>query len=198
MPTNTLRIEADEAEFLLTIPHRDAMLLAGPRPFMSTGEPFVKTLGIYDNFTVAKGIPEDSKAVRNRYLVLMAVTSLLEAIQRDLDLLEFDYSYSFSTQGKARSSAGMSGFQVRGYFGSVDARPKGFCTMELREASPSGPSRVVEILDLRNRKTFETDDSGVLQIHRKKSEEVSWKTSLPALIDFLKEHKCTDVVIHHN
>jgi hypothetical protein len=198
MATSTIRIEAGEAEFILTIPQRDAMLLAGPRPFMPAGEVFVKTLGIYDNFTVAIGIPKGSKAVRNRHHVLMAATSLLELVQRDLDLLEFDYSYSFSAHGKARSTAGTGGVRVRGYSGCVDARPKGFCTMELREPSPSGPGRVVEIVDLRNRKTLDTDNYGVLQIHRKKGKEVTWNRSLPTLIDFLKQNKCADVVIHHN
>lgn len=198
MPSSTIKIEAGEAEFILTIPHRDAMLLAGPRPFLPHGEVFVKTLGILDNFTVARGVPEDSKVPRNRHHVLLAATSLFETIQRDLDLLEFDYSYSFSAHGKARSSTGTGGFRVRGYFANVDARPNGFCTMQLSEQSPNGLGRVVEVLDLRNRKSLETDDRGVLQIHRKKGAEVSWKNSLPRLIAFLKENKCAEVVIHHN
>jgi hypothetical protein len=198
MPTSKIRIEAGEAEFILTIPHRDAMLLAGPRPFLPNGDVFVKTLGIYDNFTVARGVPKDSKAVRNRHHLLLAAMSLLETIERDLDLLEFDYSYSFSARSKARGGGGEGGFQVQGYFASIDTRPSGFCTLELRESSPHGQGRVVQLHDLRNRQTLDTDDSGPLRIHRQKGDEVTWKHSLPALIEFLKQQKCAEVVIHHH
>ncbi|MEN6333503.1 MAG: hypothetical protein ABFE01_04530, partial [Phycisphaerales bacterium] len=106
MSSNNVRIVAEGAEFILEFPHRDWLMLAGPPPFIPGAEHFVKILGVFDNFTVARGIPKGSKATRTRGQLIAAATILLETIQRDLDLLEYDYSYSFSAGEKPRGTGG--------------------------------------------------------------------------------------------
>jgi hypothetical protein len=168
----------------------------GTATFISAGQNFINTLGVYDNFMVVSGIPKDSGVSRKRSNLLHATDMLLENIRDNLDLLSWDYSYSFDDEGKSRSSGGCSGFQIRGYFGSIDARPKGFCTLELWEFPPTGKGRIVEIIDLRNKKTVNTDNRRLLHIYRRKA-NVGWDQVLTELLGFLKKKKCAEVMIYH-
>ena len=192
----TAKIKAATEEFSLDIPHRDWMLLAGPREFIKGGQEFVSALGVFENYTVARGIPENSTATRKRAILMHSATILLSTIQDYEDLLSCDYSYEFAAEGGIRGSGKRSGFHIRGYAGSINATPKGFCTVQLREPGPCR-SRIVEILDVRNRKTLETDDRGQLTIRRRKA-IVTWNVLLPPLIKFLKTQQCDELVIQHD
>ena len=68
--------------------------------------------------------------------------------------------------------------------------------MQLSETSANGLARVVEIHDLRGRTHVETDDWGLLKIHRRKGGEVSWDKSLPNLISFLKKNRPGEIAVY--
>src|SRR6266516_565216 len=108
----------------LDIEHRDLGLLTGP--FFREGQRFIEALGAYEHFTVAGGVPEGSQVTRQRLLLIDVMQALYRAVQRDEDLLRYDYSYSFTGRGSSRGSGAESGFRVRDLDGHIDTRPKGY------------------------------------------------------------------------
>lgn len=193
----TARIVAEGAEYRLDIPHRDWMILYGPLAFISGGINFVQNLGVMENYTVAGGIPKNSFATRRRSDLIAATSILQSTINEYEDLLSFDYTYSFEADGNSRGGGGSSGFHIRGYGGFIDTRPKGFCTVELSETAPTGRGRIVEIIDVRNRRSIETENRGLLKIHRRKA-ELHWQLILPGLLNFLDSHKCKELLVYPN
>ena len=69
---------------------------------------------------------------------------LLQELTRHADLLSFDYSYSFPKLDKTRSKCFSGGFSIRGLMGSINAQPRGFCTLTLSEGSSAVNARIVE------------------------------------------------------
>ena len=173
---------------------RDWGLLRGP--YFEAGQRFISVLGVYDHFTVAAGIPKGAKVTRQRLQLLGAAQQLLAIIQRDEDLLQHDYKFSFSGRiGRPRAGA-ESGFRVRGFIGNLDTRPHGYCFLNLVEVSSNGMGRIAEYLDMRIRGTLETDDMGTLKIHRQKA-EMRWPEILPPLIEFVRTRTVKHLDIEH-
>jgi hypothetical protein len=193
MKRNAVIIEADGMRHELVASGRDWQLLNGP--FFSEGPLFLDALGVYKNFTVARGIPKGSKADVNCFRLCQAAKQLLEAIQRDLDILQYNYSFCF-TASSHKGSGALSGFIVDGYYGFLSTRPNGFCLLKLMESLPNSRSRLVGQLDIRNKNQIETDNWGVLKI-KKKKDKVTWQDALPPMIEFLKKSKSKTAVVHH-
>lgn len=190
MEGNAVIIEADGIQHKLIASGRDWHLLHCK--LFSEGMLFLEALGVYKNFTVAKGIPEDSKVEVDRLTFCQVTEKFLGAIQRDIELLQYDYSFSF-TGSPHKGSAAVSGFMVDGHYAFLSAKPNGFCILKLMDSSPNS---VVKELDIRNKNEIETDNWGILKIKKKKS-KVTWQDILPPLIEFLKRCKSTTVIIHH-
>ena len=128
--------------------------------------------------------------------LLSAAQQLLSVIQRDEDLLKYDYMFSFSGRKKRPSAGGEGGFHVRGLTGTISTRPHGYCHVNLVQVAANGMGRLAEYLDMRIRETLETDDLGTLRIHRK-SAEMQWLDTLPPLIEFIKTRSAKQLVIEH-
>jgi hypothetical protein len=196
---NTIRIEADGDFHALEFTDRDFSLLGGPELFMPKGNDFIRQLGVYENTSVAQDmkIPPGSFVRRNRFNFMIHTQELLTFVNRDADLLAVDYSFRLTgSDEKHRLKGTLTGFQVRGLSGCVDAQPHGFCTLRLSEVSPTGLGRDVELIDLRNQTDLATDNKGMLMVHRRPA-PLGWPASLPTLIEFLKRHSCPDIVVHH-
>lgn len=196
---NTLKIEDGKNTFDLTFSDRDFALLGGSSVFMSECAQFISALGIFENTSVAQNmkIPAGSSVRRKRGLFLLQARSALESLERDADLLAFDYSFRL-TKGEDRHKlkGQLSGFKIRGLFGQVDGEPSGFCTLTLLEVSPTGRGRAVEIIDLRKCDTMETDDKGDLKIYRKEA-DFGWPRALRGLLEFLEASNADEILIHH-
>lgn len=192
--SKTAVIEAAGAEFSLAASLRDSGIFLGSEVFLKEGGHFLTALGVYQNYTVAGGLPVGSKALVKRNVLSHRAESLLFKLRRDNDLLSFDYSYSFVSQGKRRNRGGTSGFKVHGLFGLIDARPRGYCELRLSEVSPIGVGRDVEIIDVRNRTEIQTDEAGVIRIHKQRA-EFDLPDRISKLVDFLKENRCDQVMI---
>ncbi len=198
---NTLTIEdGNSSSYDLTFSNRDFALLGGSPVFMPECVSFIGALGVYENTSGARNmkIPAGSHVRRQRGQFLLQTRSTLNYLERDVDLLSFDYSFRL-TKGDDRHKVkrSLSGFQIRGLFGEVDGQPSGFCTLTLMEASPTGLGRAVEYIDLRTRDTMETDDKGELKIYREEA-EFGWPVALRGLLEFLEGSNAKEIVIHHN
>jgi hypothetical protein len=193
--TNSYSIITDGSErHRLEFAKRDFGLLGGPH--FDAGQRFTSVLGIYDHFTVAAGIPKGAKVMRRRLQLLDAAQQLLTWIQRDEDLLRYDYKYSFSGRAGRPSGGAESGFRVRGFFGKIDTRPHGYCHLDLIQITSNGRGRLAEYLDMRIRGTLETDELGTLKIHRQKA-EMHWLETLPPLVEFIRTRTVKQLEIEH-
>ena len=192
--SKTALIEAAGAEFSLSIEGRDAGVLHGPEPFLSGGL-FLECLGVYENYTVAHGLPVGCSATCKRNRLFGAGLVLLQELTRDADLLSFDYSFGFPKFDKTRLKRFSAGFSIRGLMGFITAQPRGFCTLELKQGAPAkSPPRTVEMIDLRQRTEIETDDRGPIRIYKKPA-PFKLIEPISQFVQFLKEHRCEDVRI---
>lgn len=200
MRMNTLKLDDGKDTFDLTFSERDFALLGGPSIFMPQGNRFIRELGVFENTSVAKDmkIPAGSYVRRRRGNLLSHARGTLKYLERDADLLAYDYSFRL-TKGEDRHKlkGHLGGFNIRGLFGHVDGQPRGFCTLTLSEVSPTGIGRNVELIDLRTRREIETDDRGLLKIYRTEA-EFGWLSPLCGMIEFLEASDAKEVTIHHS
>lgn len=190
--SKTAVIEAAGAQFSLTVEGRDAGVLYGPEPFMKPGAIFLRCLGVFDNYTVAGGLPVGATSICKRTHLYSASELLRHALARDSDLLSFDYSYTLPG-ATTRLKGNSYDLSIRGFGGSITAQPRGYCAVELKELAPDGFSRTVELIDARNRRQIETD-RGPLRIHKRPA-EFTLLEPISQLVDFLKQHRCDEVAI---
>jgi hypothetical protein len=174
--------KAGNASHRLDITNRDWEMLSGL--YFREGKQFSDALGVYEHFTVARGIPKGSHVVRQRRQLLEAAELLRRGIERDEELLRFDYTFSFTVPGHSTGGGGETGFRIRGLVGHIDTRPKGFCWLQLSQLVGSHWPRVVEWTDMRVKGSIDTDERGTLQVRRKRA-EIKWPKRLPPFIEFL-------------
>ncbi len=171
----------------LQITHRDWMLLWGPG--FAEGPAFSTAFGVFENYTVAGGIPRGSPVQRDGYTLHNATCILLDAMKRDHDLLRYDYSYKIADE--PRRYGGGQSIQVSGRGGILSLRPKGYCSIGLHE----GNGLTGEVIDLRAMDTLATD-SGSLKVFRRKA-ETHWLEILPQLLAFLANRLDRVLVLEH-
>jgi hypothetical protein len=191
MATSALILNDGDASHRMLITHRDWGLLWGP--FFAEGPMFSTAFGIYDNFTVAHGIPKGSYVIRSGRKLFGAARGLLAAIERDADLLRFDYSYSFDDE-PIQHNGGQS-VRLRGRGGILSTRPKGYCSIKLLNSNGKGP-RIAELIDLRIVGELTLDNSSVVKIHRR-SKDVLWAETLPPLLEFLRPRIGKELTVEH-
>ena len=97
-------VKADGRELTVRYTSRELKFLGGP--LLPAAEHLVRALGVFDNFTVARGQDTLAWTSRGRDDVLAAAKELSESITRDQTLLAYDYQYSFSSQSKIRITGG--------------------------------------------------------------------------------------------
>jgi hypothetical protein len=169
----------------LQITHRDWMLINGPG--FVEGPIFVAAFGIFENFTVARGIPKGSLVHRDGQTLFEAAQKLLAGIERDLDLMLNDYSYKIGDQPK--QFGGGQGVSVNGRAGILSLRPKGYCSIRFVDR------KAPELIDLRDKDGFVTD-AGTIKLYRRKAES-HWLEILPPLIDFLRSRVTRSLSLEH-
>ncbi|MDR3633542.1 MAG: hypothetical protein P4L84_06880 [Isosphaeraceae bacterium] len=184
-----------EATHSVALSTRDVRLLDG-RYFFRDGWAYRKLFGL-DFVKGLKSPPlEVPLVVHGRVLLLIQLRNLIVEFETQKDLITFDYSYSFDDNRDRRSSAGESGFRIEGGYGSIDARPAGYCDLTISEVGPNGRGRVVTIIDMRVRRRIETTDRGVLQVTARKA-TVGWFSELENLIAFLDQQSADTVEVLH-
>lgn len=169
----------------LQITHRDWMLLSGPG--FVEGPNFITAFGIFENFTVARGIPKGSLVHRDGQMLFDASSTLLAGITRDLELLRYDYSCKVGDQPK--QFGGGQGISVAGRPGILSLRPKGYCSIRFVDRTTP------DLIDLRSKDGFVTD-AGPIKLYRRKAES-RWLDILPPLLEFLGARLTKMLTLEH-
>jgi hypothetical protein len=175
----------------LRITSRDLGLLWGP--FFVQGQVFINAFGVYENFTVAGGIPKGSHVRRGGRGLYGATAALESAIRRDEDLLRYDYSYGF--QKERTRHGGTQSVVIRGRGGTLSTRPTGYCSIELYDWNAQG-LRIAEFIDLRIVKNVKTDEGKVIKVYRRKA-EMHWLERLPPFLNFLERRQRQELIVEH-
>ncbi len=177
-------IKADGRKLTVRYSSRELKFLGGK--LLPAGERFVIALGMWDNFTVARGQDCEAWTSRSRNELLAVANELLESIIRDRELLAYDYQYSFSSQPRVRNTAG-TGVLVDGQSGIIDARKPGQIYARMIDGS---------VRDLRLGDPVVTN-IGTVKIHRRKN-KIDWLSKLPNLIEYLHFVRSDLVQIRHH
>jgi hypothetical protein len=185
MPDSATIIREGEHAYRLQITHRDWMLLSGPG--FVEGRTFLSAVGIFENFTVARGIPKGPYVHRDGQTLFDACSGLLAGIRRDLDLLCNDYSYKIGS--RAKRFGGGETVSVNGRPGILSLRPKGYCSIGFVD------EKTPDLIDLRAKDTFLTD-GGEIRLYRRKADS-RWLDILPPLLDFLGARLTKMLTLQH-
>ena len=182
-------IRDGDASHRLQITHRDWMLICGPG--FAEGPAFSDAFGIFENYTVAGGIPKGSLVHRDGKTLFDATAGLLRGIQRDYELLRYDYSYKIGDE--PRRYGGGQGISVNGRHGILSLRPKGYCSIEFVDGTtrPQLPG----LIDLRVTNNLITD-SGPVKVLRRKAESF-WLEILPPVLEFLGSRLTAELSLEH-
>jgi len=196
MGNDTVVLRCGEAEHGVVLSVRDMHRLDG-RFFAPPAVAGIRHLLGLD-FIKGLGTPPLNQvlATHRRVLLLSQLEGLLAGLEDQRDLLTYAYRVAFSGRPDASGAGGVSGFRVRGLFGFVSCDPSGYCHLELSALSPTGRGRLVEAIDLRQRRELDTDDWGVLKVSRR-SADVGWYACLPAAIAWLRAQTGRDVEVLH-
>jgi hypothetical protein len=189
MSKSAFIVRDGDASHRTLIGGRDIVLLFGP--LFIEGFLFSSRFGFYENFSVAGGIPDGSHVIRPGDKLFSAAYALQHAIERDIELLQFDYSFSI---GNNRPRKGPQSIMLRGRNGIVAAHPKGFCFAKL--LVPGRPGWTAELIDLRIVQDLVTDDSLPIKVHRKAA-TVNWPEVLPPLLEFLRPRVKKRLTVEH-
>jgi hypothetical protein len=184
-------IEAEQQTFTVRYSHREAKCLGGP--LLPSGKRFRAMLGLWDNFSVAKGMDTQAWTIKPRPPLLSAAEELLLALEIDGGFFRYDYRYSFSSNPKQRNTGGM-GVAVNGRWGTIDARRPGQVFIKFTDSNPEEGGDA--LLDLRKSAPVETP-LGVIKIHRRKN-QLDWQPKLERLIKFLRSISEETVRIRHH
>ena len=191
MSNYSIIVHDGEASHCLPITSRDWGIVMGPH--FQEGSIFIVSFGVYDNYTVARGMPKGSKVTRRGLVLYRAAHLLQSGIEREVDLLSHDYSVGFNNE-TTRHTTPVS-VELRGRTGSISTRPKGFCYLKLFDQTAKR-SRVAELIDLRIVQTIKTDTSDIVKLYRRKA-ETHWLKTLPPLLEFLKLRMNKELIVEH-
>jgi hypothetical protein len=184
-------IEGEQKTLTVRYSHREAKCLGGP--LLPSGKKFSATLGLWDNFSVAKGIDTQAWATKPLAPLLGAAEELLAALEIDSEFFRYDYQYSVSSNPKQKNTGGM-GITVNGRAGTIDARRPG--QVFIRFTSSNLEEHRDDVLDLRKCVPVETP-LGAIKIHRRKN-QLDWQPKLENLIKFLRLLRVESVRIRHH
>lgn len=195
-PKPNLQLLGHAGELLISIDSRSWHVLDEPDLFPE-GIHLRKAFGV----TWAKGLFREPPhgilqlmpTLQFHEICLTAWHSLL----RDRELLSYSYQYEFGLEKGVRHGGGMGGgFHVRGLVGSIQATPKGYCTLRLRASRPDSFGRFpfVEVIDLRKERLIETDDAGYLKTHRR-GMTVDWYREMPRILEFCEQNETDKIEV---
>jgi hypothetical protein len=189
-------LESEERTLTIRYSHLELKCLGGP--LLPSGGAFQGALGLWDNFSVAKGMDTSAWTIKPRMPLLRAAQELLAAWEADRELLQYDYQYSFSSNPKQRNTGGM-GITFEGRTGIIDARRPGQIFIRLviqANLDQQFEGNQEALLDLRKCEPLETP-MGTLKLHRRRN-NLDWEPKLTRVVEFLSSLSADTVRIRHH
>jgi hypothetical protein len=116
-----------------------------------------------------------------RTQLLTEAEELVNILEKDLELLQIDYSFADAHSPRFRCG---SGWMIRGELYGFEAG-MGTCRIVRRELGASGKHYTGQIVDLRLRGAIDTDNQGQIKI-RKRKKPITLHVQLRGLIGFLQ------------
>jgi len=165
-------------------------------PLIPAAEDFKKAVGLWDNFSVARGMDTKAWATKPRLELLRAAEHFEQAIKADRELLQYDYQYGFSSIPNQKNSAAGGAGKVDGKDTMISAKHPGQLYLSLWGKGPDGKGRIVETRDLRKGPPVVTE-LGTSKVYRRKN-KVDWEPKLSRLVEFLQRSKSELVHIRHH
>lgn len=184
-------VDGEPRTLTIRYSHREAKCLGGP--LLPSGQKFKEALGLWGNFSVAKGMDIQAWTTKPRIPLLCAAEDLVAALEIDREFFRYDYQYSFSNNPRQRNTGG-TGIELDGRSGVIDARRPGQVFIRFTSSNPEETGDA--ILDLRKSTPVETP-LGVIRIHRRKN-QLEWQPKLAKLIRFLHSLGGETVRIRHH
>jgi|SRR6266850_4078093 len=161
------------------------------------GSEFIQALGMWDNFSVARGQNTEAWTTTSRIRLLSAARKLLERVSQDRDYVNYDYQCGFSAEVKTRHSGRGFGVGLPGGVSATVWLSPGQIMMDIHKQGTDGKYYAAETLDLRRSGPIQTADKGLLKVY-KRFNPVNWEQKLPSLIDFLGNCSCENIRIRHH
>lgn len=150
-------------------------------------EGFVIALGLWDNYSVARGMDATAWTAKDRVELMLAAGKLLIVIESSPNLFGSDYWYRLPGQ-KNRSRATCPVQLSNGDAGLLRAQTPGLLYAK------GVRTGVVE--DYRDRESFESPGIGTIRVYRKPN-QVDWVSKLRSLKAFLKSDAGESVDVRH-
>jgi len=157
-------------------------------PLIPAAEDFKKAVGLWDNFSVARGMDTKAWATKPRLELLRAAEHFEQAIKADRELLQYDYQYGFSSIPNQKNSAAGGAGKVDGKDTMISAKHSGQLYLSLWGKGPDG--------NLRKGPPVLTE-LGTIKVYRRKN-KVDWEPKLSRLVEFLQSSKSEHVHIRHH
>jgi hypothetical protein len=190
-------VECEHRTIRVRYNSRELTFIVLGKPLVPAAEDFKKALGLWDNFSVARGMDTKAWTTKSRSELLRAAEQFQQAIEADHELLQYDYQYGFSTVPNQRNSAAGGAGNVGGRSAIISAKHPGQLYLQLWEQGPDGKGRIVETKDLRKGPPVMTDELGIIKVYRRKN-KVDWKPKLSQLIEFLQASQSENIRIRHH
>ncbi len=183
-------LEGDEGSLTICYPPRDLSFIQSP--VVPEGARFTAALGVWENFSLSRGQPTQLWTLRSRTPLLSAAEALLERLEDDADLLNYQFEYGFPAEGRRRSTTALP-LTIDDVDGVIEARPPGHVTFT------SGPPEARAVVDLRRQHTLATE-RGELRIYhrRRRGGRVGWPMKLLELIRFLWWQNAEEIRVRHH
>jgi len=178
-----------------------SLLIMGNHPHLCRGGEFSMAVGLHENYTVLNGMDTQAWCRKSVAAVRKAAARFLKEVERELELLSYDYLYSFPDQpqanGKVPTQGGGMSIAIDGHWGLLSAKHPGSLAILFHEQNEAGYCELSEIIDLRPLKSIQTDTQGLLKVHRRKN-PCEWPEHLHALLAFLAGVEPSKVDIRHH
>lgn len=190
-------VECEQRTLTTRYGSRELTFIVLGNPLIPAAEEFKKAVGLWDNFSIARGMNAKAWTTKSREELQRAVQRFQQAIEADHELLRYDYQWGLSSTPKRRNSAPGGVGNVDGKSGLVSARHPGQLYLELREVSPEGKWEIVEIRDLRKGPPVVTDELATIKVYRRRN-KIDWTPKLAQLAEFLQSCYADSVRIRHH
>jgi hypothetical protein len=197
MKEYSFTVECEQRAITVRYNSRELTFIVLGKPLIPAAEDFKKALGLWDNFSVARGMDTKAWTTKSRSELLRAAEQFQQAIEADRELLQYDYQYGFSSIPNQRNSAKRGAGSVDGRSAIISAKHPGQLYLQLWEQGPDGKGRIVETRDLRKGPPASTHELGTIKVYRRKN-KVDWKPKLSQLVEFLQASQSESVHIRHH